>query len=176
MTVQDSSLLAYEEIKNKLQNYQAAVLNILEEIGPTHDLRILEALNQKEKTKPKRKRRIWHINEVTARRNELVLLSIVIDIGPHRGFWRREKKVYHIWRVAGDKRLPSGWTKADIKINMPRSPEQIKKQSDNYKEIRQQAASEISANINASRAGQILAEHRIRKSRKRETKEKLLFA
>ncbi len=110
--VKDTSLLALEKVNKRLEPDQQAVLEILEEIGPAHDLRILEALNQKEQRslKPRDLKRHWKINQVTARRHELVNIHrIVKDIGVYRGTWEDEKKTYHFWAVQGDYRQPAGW-------------------------------------------------------------------
>ena len=121
MTVRDTSLLAYEQIKERLGPDEQAVFEILLEIGPAHDRRILEALNQKEAAtiKPKSQKRKWEINSVTGRRNALVnIYGIIEDLGPHKGQWHGKNKTYHIWRVVGDDRVPVGWHK--VEKNLPR--------------------------------------------------------
>ena len=109
--VRDTSLMALEKVNKRLEPDQLAVLELLEEIGPAHDLRILEALNLKEQKalKPREFKRVWKINQVTARRNELVELRIVNDIGVFKGIWDGEKKTYHFWAAQGDYRQPAGW-------------------------------------------------------------------
>ena len=109
MAVQDTSREAFELVRQACGPDEQTVFEILEEIGPAHDRRILEALNQKESFKPKNARRTWTINSVTGRRNGLVDKRFVFDIGSWRGQWYGAKKTYHFWRAAGDCRQPAGW-------------------------------------------------------------------
>jgi hypothetical protein len=111
--VKDTSLIALEKVNKRLEPDQLAVIELLEEIGPAHDLRIKEALNQKEQRaqKPREFKRHWEINQVTARRNELVKLGLVRDIGRFSGIWNDKKKEYHFWAVQGDYRCPAGWVR-----------------------------------------------------------------
>lgn len=51
MPVRDTSLMALEELKSRLEPNQWKVYEIISEIGPAHDQRILEVLNQKEQGK-----------------------------------------------------------------------------------------------------------------------------
>jgi len=127
MPVRDTSLIAFEKIKDSLEPNQQRVFEILLEIGPAHDNRILEALNQIEAAKPKRQRRKWRINQVTGRRNRLVGLGVVEDIGMFRGVWDREKKTYHFWRIKHDTRTPAGWVKVEKKITPHPAPAPQKK-------------------------------------------------
>lgn len=110
MPVRETSLIALEKLK-RLEPDQQAIIVLLDEIGPAHDRRILEALNQKEQAtlKPKRLKRIWEINQVTARRNELVRPGLVRDLGRFAGYWKGQKKIYHFWSIWGDLREPIGW-------------------------------------------------------------------
>ncbi len=127
MAVRDTSLIAFDKLR--LEPAEAAVLAVLDELGPCHDRRIMEALNQKEQAtlKPKRLRRKWEINSVTGRRHALVNQhSIVEDIGKYTGLWRGEKKTYHFWRVAGDTREPA-WRKVEAEpvcMEPPRPPQE----------------------------------------------------
>lgn len=113
MPVRETSLIALEELKGRLEPNQWKVYEILSEIGPAHDQRILEALNQKEQLadKPKRYKRIWAINQVTGRRNELVGLQLVKCLGQYSGIWNGRKKTYCFWAVQGDLRQPAGWVR-----------------------------------------------------------------
>jgi hypothetical protein len=121
MPVRDTSLMAYEQIRKQLRLMQWRVFEVLALTGPAHDLRILEVLNQQEKQSPRETRRIWHINEVTNRRGELVELGLVKDLGKHHGSWYGRKKTYHIWAVQGDNRQPAGW------VRLPDEPHKIEK-------------------------------------------------
>lgn len=111
MAVRETSLLALEQVQKRLEPDQWAVFEILDEIGPAPDKRILEALNQKEQAipKPKQFKRIWEINQVTARRNELVKLQLVRHIGTYKGQFHGKNKTYYFWAVGGDEREPVGW-------------------------------------------------------------------
>ncbi len=109
MTVKDTSREAFERVRQICGPDEQAVFEILSEIGPAHDRRILEALNQKESFKSKKDRRIWTINSVTGRRNGLIDKQLIFDIGSWRGSWYGQKKTYHFWRVCGDTRQPAGW-------------------------------------------------------------------
>jgi acyl-CoA synthetase (AMP-forming)/AMP-acid ligase II len=108
----------YEKVKND-NIPEDRLLAILEEIGPADDLRICEALNQKEaKTiKPKYLKHLWPINEVTPRRGELVGMRLVEDMGKFQHPDRRCP--IHLWRVCGDKRGPAGYW---IRIIQNREP------------------------------------------------------
>jgi hypothetical protein len=123
MTVRDTSLMAFEELLKRLEPAEQAVFEILEEIGPACDRRILEALNQKEEKslKPKHLRRYWEINQVCGRRNGLVNLGVIRDMGIYVGIWYGKKKKYHFWKVAGDIRQPAGWEKYEKKIKYQKS-------------------------------------------------------
>lgn len=158
--VKETSLLALKSLRatKHIARDQAAVIGILEEIGPTHDLRILEALNQKEKTtlKPKRQRRVWTINSVCGRRNELVELGVVFDLGPHRGIWRGRKKLYHIWKLLGDERMPAGWTpEAVIERRETRDDGQM-----THLEMRQRAEEPVLAALRVTEAARTLRQRR----------------
>lgn len=163
--VKETSLVALEQLKatKHVAPDQGVVIAILEEIGPAHDLRILEALNQKEKAtlKPRRQRRVWTINSVCGRRNELVELGVVFDLGPHRGLWRGLKKLYHIWKLLGDQRLPAGWEPETINRTS-----NIEHRTSNYElrttrdEIRIRAERPILAALAVTEAARTLRERR----------------
>lgn len=112
MAVRDTSRESLEKIQQKLGRITQRIFKALLDIGPTHNNRILEYLNQKEQAtlKPRYLKRKWQINQVCGRVNELVHTHrIVEDLGPHKGNWHGEKKTYHLWRVIGDERRPIGW-------------------------------------------------------------------
>ena len=158
MTVRDTTLIARELIKDKLEPDQQAIVEILEEMGPTHDRRILEALNQKEQAtlKPKRQKRKWEINSVTARRNDLLNMGLIIDLGSHKGTWHGDKKTYHIWRLGSDLREPIGWKPVTKQRKPLPTPEQRYESRQHLQEIREKAGAGILQRINASEAGRIL--------------------
>ena len=169
MTVKDASLIAFGQIKDRLTRDEQAVFEILLEIGPACDLRILEALNQKEAAtlKPKKDKRIWTINSVTGRRNSLVVMGSVFDLGLHQGQYQGKNKSYHIWRTIGDTRAPIGWRKVQKKpkgIKPPvRSHAEIQA---NLARIRAEAESAVLQRMNASQAGSVLVKYKNRKSKK----------
>ena len=115
MSVTETSRKAYDKIKPYLGPDQQAIYDIIAEIGPCHDRRILEALNQKEAAtlKPRQLKRTWEINEVSGRRNELVTKRYIWFLGRYRGLWHGKKKLYQFHSVVGDIRRPEdfGWRK-----------------------------------------------------------------
>ena len=118
MAIRDTSLIAYDKVLRDLPKACQPVFEILLELGPCHNNRILEALNQREQKslKPSHLKRRWQINQVTGRINDLVYrYPVVEDLGPHRGIWNSEDKVYHFWRVRGDQRTPAGWMSVESK-------------------------------------------------------------
>jgi len=177
MAVRDTSLIALERIKDRLEPNQQAVYEILLELGPTHDRRILEALNQKEQVtlKPKAKKRTWEINSVTARRNDLLNMGLIIDLGSHKGTWRGDNKTYHIWRITGDDRQPIGWKPMKLKVKKAPSPQEIQQCKEHIQQIRQRAEQPILEKIRVHEAAYTLATHRHR-YKKPKPQEALLFA
>jgi len=120
MAVRDTSIEAfYGEVRPRLGADEQAVFEILYELGPCHDRRILEALNQKERRKPRVIRRRWEINAVTGRRNGLMSRGMllgagaVVDLGKFRGTWLGRPKTYHFWSIRGDDRRPAGWKEVE---------------------------------------------------------------
>ncbi len=177
MPVRDTSLIALERIKNKLEPDEQAVIEILEEMGPTHDRRILEALNQKEQAtlKPKRQKRKWEINSVTARRNHLLNMGLIIDLGSHKGTWHGDKKTYHIWRLGGDIREPIGWKPVKLKVERAPSPQEIQQRKEHIRQIRQWAEQLILEKVSFHEAACTLAARR-HCYKKPKPQEALLFA
>ena len=178
MTVRDTSLIAYyREVRKGLEPKERMVLRVLMQLGPVHDRRLLQALNQKEKQKPKRFRRVWEINQVTGRRHGLYGKGIVEDLGVHRGIWNGKAKGYHIWRVIDDARQPVGWVKLeDNKLPAEhKPPTEIKRQKAERTERVQRP---ILNRLAASEAGRVLQACRKVRGRKqtRQTKQGLLFA
>jgi hypothetical protein len=108
MSVQETSKIAFEKLKDSPTTQK--IFEAILDIGPTHNNRILEYLNQKESFKPRGQRRKWQINQVCGRVHDLIHLhSVVRDLGPHKGRWHGKPKTYHLWIVAGDVRKPVGW-------------------------------------------------------------------
>ncbi|MGA1979492.1 MAG: hypothetical protein ABSG99_02850 [Sedimentisphaerales bacterium] len=159
--VKDTSLMALEKVNRRLEPDQLAVLELLEEIGPAHDLRLLEALNQKEQKslKPREFRRAWKINQVTARRNELVKLGLIRDIGMYNGFWEGRAKTYHFWMVQGDYRCPAGWVRQPDRSHAIVIPDKCASCRYRRQFIRQAAERPVVERLNASAAGSVLARY-----------------
>jgi len=175
MPVRNTSLMALEQIQDKLEPDQWAVFEILDEIGPASDRRILEALNQKEQMtlKPKRFKKRWEINQVTARRNELVKLQLVRYIGIYKGQFHGKNKTYYFWAVRGDEREPIGWERLPDKLLAVVIPDKCANCRYRRNFIQQQAGRLIVEKLNVSQAGRILAQHR--QSRKRQPIETALL-
>jgi len=167
MSVRDTSLLALKEVQKRLEPDQWSIYEILTGIGPAHDRRILEALNQKEQAtlKPARLKRHWEINQVTARRNELVKLQLVRDIGTYNNNWQDRKRTYHFWAVQGDSREPTGWQRRPDKP-APIMSDKCARCPHRQLAIRQQAEKPIVEKLAASEAGHTLAAYR--QSRKKQ--------
>lgn len=161
MAVRETSLMALEQVQKRLEPDQWAVFEILAEIGPAHDRRILEALNQRERMtlKPKRFKRRWEINQVTARRNELVKMGLIRDIGAFSGYWHSDKKTYHFWAVQGDERELVGWEKLPDKPHTI-GPDRCTHCPYKRQAIKQKAEQPIIAKLTASEAASILAKHK----------------
>jgi len=170
--VRDTSLIALEAVNRRLEPDQQAVFELLAEIGPSHDRRILEALNQKEQRtlKPRRFKRHWEINQVTARRHELVKLGLVKDIGVYNGTWNGEKKVYHFWAVQGDYRQPAGWQRQPDRPMAIVVPDRCLNCEYRRNFIRQEAEKPVIEKLKTclfdsrqvSQAGSVLARHKHR--------------
>lgn len=160
MAVRDTSLIAYyEKVRKSLEPDEDAVFCILLELGPAHDRRILEALNQKEQAtlKPKRQRRRWEINQVTGRRNGLLGKGVIEDLGAHNGRWHDKAKTYHLWRVRVDKRQPAGWSKLPAKEVPQKNPQKIRRQREQRIERSEQP---VLRSLRVSEAGRVLREYR----------------
>ena len=175
MAVRETSLMALEQVQKRLEPDQWAVFEILTEIGPAHDRRILEALNQREQKtlKPKRFKRRWEINQVTPRRNELVKMRLIRDIGTFSGYWRSDKKTYHFWAVQGDERELVGWERLPDKPHTI-APDRCTHCSYKRQAIKQKAEQPALARLAVSEAGSILA--RSRQRRKNQTKGQMALA
>jgi len=148
MAVRDTSREALEKIRLELPRITRQVFEAILNLGPTHNNRVLEYLNQKEQAtlKPRYLKRKWQINQVCGRVNELVHTHrIVEDLGPHKGTWHGEKKTYHLWRVIGDERKPIGW------IPAPEKPAEHfrshAEQREHLQEIREEAGRPILARL-----------------------------
>jgi len=148
MPVRDTSKIALEKTQSKLPRITQQVFEMILELGPTHNNRILECLNQKEQStlKPRYQKRKWQINQVCGRVNELVhIYCIVEDLGPHKGTWYRKKKTYHLWRVIGDEREPIGWRPIQEKIS--ERPKSRREHKAHLRQIRERAEQPVLARL-----------------------------
>jgi len=178
--VRDTSFLAfYNKVRRGLGPDEQRIFELLLELGPMHDRRLLEAMNQRELAtlKPRHQKRIWDINQITARRNGLLGKGAIEDLGAHRGIWHGQKKVYHIWRIKHDQRESVGWAKVSIKQLPPprKNPAEIRWQREDRT---RRAERPILQKLAASEAGRTLAEYRHIKGRKQtiRTEQGILFA
>ena len=124
MAVTEASREAYERVRDDLNHSQAAVLAMIEELGPCHNNRLLEALQQADKAKPRRQRRpvAWVSNNAWPRVTELMMLRVVVNMGKFRGVWNGRACSMNFHRVSGDDRsVPPGWVKVDHKEKAERT-------------------------------------------------------
>ncbi len=120
--IRETSKLAFDAIsagpaggvKTRLRDL---VLASIIEIGPVHNLRLLEYLQQKEKLKKKADRIEWTRSNCWPRVSDMTAIGgAVTDLGAFRGTWRGKKKTLHFWAVSGQSnKIPPGWEKLDRK-------------------------------------------------------------
>ncbi len=82
-----------------------AVYNMIEQLGPCHNNRILEALQQAQKRMAVKDRRatVWVSNNVWNRVNELInKLGLVRDLGRHKGVWQGRNVSFNFRKIVGD--------------------------------------------------------------------------
>ena len=87
------------------------------DIGPVHNLRLLESLQQKEKLKKKADRIEWTRSNCWPRVSDMTGAGgAVYDLGVYRGLWYGKRKTLHFWGVSGQsKDIPPGWEKVERK-------------------------------------------------------------
>ena len=103
--VTESSRKAYEKRYGKLNADYDAVYNMIEQLGPCHNNRILEALQQAQKRMAVKDRRatVWVSNNVWNRVNELInKLGLVRDLGRHKGVWQGRNVSFNFRKIVGD--------------------------------------------------------------------------
>ena len=155
MSVTQTSREAFEKLGSKLIGHQSAVFEALADIGPAHNARILEYLNQKAKVN--RREPTWQINQITGRVRELVdYHNIVEELGTFEGLWHGTKKRYDFRRVRGDMREPAGWVKVARKKKPVPLPQASKVSSD----LRRQIEQSYARRYEAGEAGRRLVECR----------------
>ena len=113
--VRESSLKVFRDYQVHLEGDQVTVFNLLKEIGPQHDLIILDEINKREKKNGSS--RVWRINEITGRRNGLIKNGCIFCVG----FWRVpagvgipvmeggriKERIYMYWDCIDEYRTPS---------------------------------------------------------------------
>ncbi|HEG43271.1 MAG TPA: hypothetical protein ENH94_04395 [Phycisphaerales bacterium] len=118
MAVTDTSREAYDKVMANPDRDLAEVLAMIEELGPCHNNRILEALQQADKGRARKKRRgcAWVSNSCWPRVYDLMILKVVVDMGRYRGVWDGRNVSFNFRRVSGDDRgVPPGWEKVENK-------------------------------------------------------------
>lgn len=118
MTVTATSREAYEKRYGKLNTDLDAVYCMIEQLGPTHNNRILEALQQAQKKllRDQRRKTEWVSNNVWPRVNNLINIQrLVVDMGRYRGRWKNRNVSFNFRRVVGDMREPdpAQWEKVE---------------------------------------------------------------
>ena len=170
--ITETSLNQFNKIN--LEPLEQEVFRALDELGPVHDLRLQEYLQQRENQKPKRERRKWGINIVTARRMGLVNRGLANLAGIYRGQWNDKQTPYRFWRLVNDAREPAGWEKIP--------DEELKRMQNVAKKLRERRARnkvvKLKAAFTASDFGRALVNCRYEKQRQRpvETAQMALFS
>jgi len=111
MTVQESSKMALEEYREILNGDKQAVFEAIVDLGPVHNKKLLEYLNQREMQKPKHLRRKpegWHMNMINGRTNDLIAMKAIVDRGVWKVVWYGREKKYVHWSVWGETRQVPG--------------------------------------------------------------------
>jgi len=110
MPVRSTSKDALEIIRPNLPASMQPIYDCLDDLGPCHDNRILEYLQQKQKQKPSKDRKRWRITGVNARRNDLINRGEVLCLGKFEGKWEGQSKKYLFHGLKIDSRpVPPGW-------------------------------------------------------------------
>jgi len=131
MTVRDTSKDAFDKLlgdpdavaPGAVGTLRDRVFAAIVEIGPVHNLRLLEYLQQKEKQKPKADRIDWTRSNCWPRVTWLASHNHVHDLGAFCGSWKGKKKNLHLWCVSGQsKNIPPGWKRADAKRPAGKKP------------------------------------------------------
>lgn len=123
MTVRDTSKEAFGKLAGDPDSDRPGakarlrdkVFAAVVEIGPVHNLRLLEYLQQKEKQKPKAGCIEWTPSNCWPRVTWLASNGHVKDLGAFRGSWRGKKKTLHFWYVSGQLKDIPGWKKVEAK-------------------------------------------------------------
>ena len=165
MPVTDSSKIAYKNIRDgeHCGRYEAAVYDMIEQLGICCRHRLLEAMQQAHTAAPKTQRirkTPWDKGNCWPRVTGLVKIGIVIDMGLHSGPWNDEEISVNLIRVRGCMDpLPEGWEKVEQENPKPA----IAKKTFCEKTIEQAFAKVGRAAVSA--AARQLANHKHRKAK-----------
>ncbi len=171
MSVTETSIEVLDKVRGSLNRDQRIVLAMIEELGPCHNNRILEALQQADRAKKRVDRRSvgWVSNNAWPRVYDLLLVGVVIDMGKYKGVWDGRNVSFNFRRIAGDARaVPPGWVKAKVKRKI--SPNRVKA----WLSAQGNAGNVDKMAMDASAAGRKLREYRRVKGRKLTRKTKQL--
>ncbi len=165
--VDPNSIAEFKRIRRHLARLEAVVWRAILDLGPTHDLRLQEYLEQAESLKRKKYRRQWPINVVTGRRYKLALKGHIIFSGYYRCVWNGKTKVRKFWALSADKREPAGCEKL--------TPEEVEAMKSNTR-IQNSVASR--QNMTPSDFGRALVNFRYEKAKHQpiNTNQRMLFA
>ena len=146
MTVAATSLAAFQETREQMGRDEQIIFDLLLEIGPAPDIRILEALRQRESKKRRNDRRKWEISTITGRRDGCRAKGWVSlkgyyrhSSGARRNGWaadRTSQRPYMIWAVWNDDREPVGdWVRlSDEEVaGLKSKAEERKQKADNHR-------------------------------------------
>lgn len=170
MTTRDTSLAAFLELieSGARHTLQTEVYRAIVAIGPVHNMRLLEYLQQKEKVNKKPAARIvWTRSNCWPRVTGLVSMGAVIDAGRYRLDWLGKNKTLHVWYVASaNTEIPSSWKKVEKKISEKGSQAQ-----------RHKGTMDAMRVSSASEAGRVLQACQHKKPQTKQTKsgQKMLF-
>ena len=128
MSYKDTSKEAFDGITvtGARETLEQMVFAAVLMIGPVHNLRLLEYLQQREKQRPKKHRITWTTNNAWPRVTQLVALGRLRDLGTFRGVWCGRKKTLHFWAAGGQSEtdIEAGWEKVKKRIiHTPGVPE-----------------------------------------------------
>jgi hypothetical protein len=164
--MRENSQACFDELKESgvLSRLELAVFAAVCEIGPVHNLRLLEYLQQRELVNRKKHERIeWTVSNCWPRVTALVGKGHLRDLGTYRIPWHGRTKTLHVWAIKYDSPpVDAGWEQV----------ESAKVKGAKVKEERKKAAD--SARCKSSQAGRTLQACRKTK-RKKASNQRMLF-
>jgi len=123
MPIRDTSREAFEQLAGSgaKETLRELVFAAVLDIGPVHNLRLLEYLQQREKQKLKKGRITWTTNNAWPRVTYLVAMGSLRNLGTFRGVWEGKKKTLHFWAAGGqgENDIPPGWVKVKKENTYP---------------------------------------------------------